>query len=378
MSSPARQSAWTDGAASDRFRKAFLLLLTGLITLVFLLMIRQFLLAILLAAVFAGMAQPLFKRLARWFGGRRRLASVTTLLILVFVIVAPLVGFFGLVANQAVQISQAAAPWMERQISDLGRIDQMMEHIPIVDRLPALQNLLPKPEQIASKAGEAASKIGTFMVNGLTSVTRGTVAFFFQLSIMLYAMYFFLLDGDSVLKRILYYVPLSDEDEERLLEKFISVSRATLKGSLFIGVMQGTVTGFGFWFTGVPGAAFWGTVTIVVSIIPAIGAVLVWAPAVIYLMVTGHMGAGLALLAWCGVVVSSLDNFVRPILVGRDTKMSDLMILLSTLGGIILFGVVGFIVGPIVAALFVTVWHLYGEAFREMLPGEPPGDAAEI
>ncbi len=367
-----------DGAASDRFRKAFLLLLTGLITLVFLLMIRQFLLAILLAAVFAGMAQPLFKRLARWFGGRRRLASVTTLLILVFVIVAPLVGFFGLVANQAVQISQAAAPWMERQISDLGRIDQMMEHIPIVDRLPALQNLLPKPEQIASKAGEAASKIGTFMVNGLTSVTRGTVAFFFQLSIMLYAMYFFLLDGDSVLKRILYYVPLSDEDEERLLEKFISVSRATLKGSLFIGVMQGTVTGFGFWFTGVPGAAFWGTVTIVVSIIPAIGAVLVWAPAVIYLMVTGHMGAGIVLLAWCGVVVSSLDNFVRPILVGRDTKMSDLMILLSTLGGIILFGVVGFIVGPIVAALFVTVWHLYGEAFREMLPGEPPGDAAEI
>ncbi len=375
MSSPAERSPWVGGAASDRFRKTFLLGLTGLISLVFLLMIRQFVLAVLLAAVFSGMAQPLFKRLEGWFGGRRRLASLTTLLILVLLLLGPLVGFFGLVANQAVQVSQAAAPWIEHQISDVGRIDRLLERIPLLDRLPTVQHLLPNSEQIASKAGEAASKIGTFMVNGLTSVTRGTLAFFFQLSIMLYAMYFFLMDGASVLKRILYYVPLSPVDEERLLEKFVSVSRATLKGSLLIGVLQGTVTGLGLWAAGVPGAAFWGTVTIVVSIIPAIGAVLVWAPAVVYLMVTGHMGAGLGLLAWCGLVVSSLDNFVRPILVGRDTKMSDLMILLSTLGGILLFGVVGFIVGPIVAALFVTVWHLYGEAFREMLPGEPPAEA---
>jgi predicted PurR-regulated permease PerM len=153
------------------------------------------------------------------------------------------------------------------------------------------------------------------------------------------------------------------------------VARATLKGSLLIGVVQGTATGIGLWVTGVPSAAFWGTVTIVVSMIPAIGSLLVWVPAVLYLMVIGHVGAALALLAWCGLGVSSIDNFLRPVLIGRDTKMSDLMVLLSTLGGIMLFGMSGFIVGPIVAALFVTIWHLYGEAFRDLLPGEPPAEA---
>lgn len=338
-------------------------------------MVRQFLLSIFLAAIFSGMVRPVRDRIQRRLGGRRRLASLTTLVVLVFIVVVPLGAFFGLVANQAVEVSQAAAPWIERQISQIDRIDQRLHNIPVLDRLHGLQQLLPSSEQIVSKAGEAASRVGSFLVNGLASITRGTVGFFLQLFIMLYAMYFFLVSGSTVLKWILYYVPLSPEDEARLLDKFTSVARATLRGSLLISVFQGAATGLGLWVTGVPGAAFWGTVTIVVSLIPAIGSLLVWVPAVAYLMVTGHMGAGIGLLAWCGIGVSSIDNFLRPVLVGRDAKMSDLMVLVSTLGGIMLFGISGFIVGPIVAALFVTVWHLYGEAFRDLLPGEPPAEA---
>jgi predicted PurR-regulated permease PerM len=140
---------------------------------------------------------------------------------------------------------------------------------------------------------------------------------------------------------------------------------------LFIGVIQGALGGLAFWVAGVPGPAFWGTVMVVLAIIPAVGTALVWIPAVISLFMSGQTGAAFGLLAWCVLVVSTIDNFLRPRLVGRDARMSDLLILLSTLGGIAAVGAVGFIVGPIVAALFVTVWDLYGETFRSSLPEVP-------
>ncbi len=148
------------------------------------------------------------------------------------------------------------------------------------------------------------------------------------------------------------------------------MTRATLKGSLLIGLIQGGAAGLGFWVGGVPGPAFWGTVMVVLSILPAIGAAIIWIPAVIYLFLVGEVASGVGLLVWCAVVVGSIDNLLRPRLIGRDARMSDLLILISTLGGILLFGAVGFVVGPIVAALFVTVWHIYGVAFRDWLPEE--------
>jgi predicted PurR-regulated permease PerM len=176
-----------------------------------------------------------------------------------------------------------------------------------------------------------------------------------------------LLDGPVILRTILSYVPLASGQREEILARFVSVTRDALRGSLLIGLIQGCLAALAFWVAGVPGPAFWGTVMVVLSIIPAVGASIVWIPAVIYLFLMGKVVAGVGLLAWCAVVVSSVDNFLRPRLIGRDARMSDLLILLSTLGGIVLFGAVGFIVGPIVAALFVTVWHLYGEEFREWL-----------
>jgi predicted PurR-regulated permease PerM len=205
----------------------------------------------------------------------------------------------------------------------------------------------------------------------VAAATRGTLSFFLQLFVLLYAMFFFLLDGPAILRKILYYIPLDPAEEEALLERFVSVTRATLKGSLLIGVIQGATAGLAFWVTGVPGPAFWGTVMVVLSVIPALGAALVWVPAVVYLFLVGKVAAGVGLLIWCALVVSTIDNFLRPRLVGRDARMSDLLILLSTLGGIFVFGAVGFIVGPIVAALFVSIWHIYGETFSEWLPAVP-------
>ena len=352
----------------EPFRKTFLVGLTLGITLLFLVMIRQFLLSVLLAAIFSGMVHPLYTALLRRMKGRRALASVSTLAVILLVIGLPLLALLGLVANQAVEVSQAAGPWIERQISEVGELDRRIQESPLLARLPAIRRLMPTGAEVVAKAGEVASTTGGFLVGSLAGLTRGTLGFLLQFFVMLYAMFFFLVDGRSILDRILYYVPLSSVDEERLLEKFVSVARATLKGSILIGIIQGGLAGVAFWLVGVPGAAFWGTVTIVAAIIPAIGAGLIWLPMVIYLVVTGHATAGLALLLWSLVVVSTIDNFLRPRFVGRDTRMSDLLILLSTLGGLFLFGPVGFIVGPIVAALFVTVWHLYGESFHDQLP----------
>lgn len=365
-------SAGPRNLPEESFRKTFLVALTIGITLLFLVMIRQFLLAVLLAAVFAAMAHPLYTALLRRMKDRRGLASVSTLAVIMLVVGLPLLAVVGLVANQAVEVSQAAGPWIEKQISQVGELDRRIDNLPLLNRLPAIRSLLPTGAEILAKAGEIASATGKFLVGSLAGLTRGTLGFLLQLFVMLYAMFFFLMDGRSILDRILHYVPLSPEDEVRLLEKFVSVARATLKGSLLIGVIQGVLAAVAFWAVGVPGAAFWGTITVVAAIIPAIGAGLIWIPMVIYLLVTGHAGAGLALLAWSLLVVSTIDNFLRPRFVGRDTRMSDLLVLLSTLGGLFLFGPVGFIVGPIVAALFVTIWHIYGEAFQDRLPGGLP------
>jgi len=160
-----------------------------------------------------------------------------------------------------------------------------------------------------------------------------------------------------------------------LLERFTSVTRATVKGTLVVGVIQGALGGLGFLFVGLSGAAFWGTVMAVLSMIPAVGAALVWVPAVIYLLTVGEIVKGVILLVWSAIVVSSSDNILRPRLVGRDAKMPDLMILVSTLGGLTMFGATGIILGPILAALFLTLWDLYGEAFGQeldevVMPGE--------
>jgi predicted PurR-regulated permease PerM len=164
---------------------------------------------------------------------------------------------------------------------------------------------------------------------------------------------------------------LHPDEEEQLLERFVSVTRATLRGSLLIGFIQGSLAGVAFVVAGVPGAAFWGAIMVVLSILPAIGSAIVWVPTVIYLYAQGESATATGLLIWCATVVGTVDNFLRPWLVGRDAKMSDLLILLSTLGGIGLFGALGFIIGPVVAALFVTVWHIYGEAFSGWLPDVP-------
>src|SRR5690606_112213 len=258
---------------------------------------------------------------------------------------------------EAVQVSRGAEHWFQEQEDLMGEARDWLERLPYADQV------LPEEGELAAQFRTVVERTGPMLMGTVAAATRGTLSFFLQLFVLRYALSCSLGDGPDILRTGLRHLPLGPDQEEARLERFVSITRATLKGSLLIGVIQGALAGLAFWVAGVPGAAFWGTVMVVLSIIPALGAAFVWVPAVLYLFVVGEVAAGVGLLIWCAVVVSTVDNFLRPRLVGRDARMSDLLILLSTLGGIVLFGAVGFIVGPIVAALFVTIWHIYGETF---------------
>lgn len=357
-----------------RIQRRSLLALALATTVLFIWVIWDFLLALLLAAILSGMFHPVYRRIGRRVGYRRGIAAVITVAGVLLGVIAPVILFLVMVADQVVQLSKVARPWITANASRFTELDPLFDHVPL------LQSLRPYRDEILSKLGELASEIGSFAVALVTEAARQTVTAGLMLFVALYAMYFFLKDGKTALDKILYYLPLPPADETRMVERFLSVSRATIKGTLIIGGLQGALGGIAFAVVGIQGAAVWGTIMAMLSAIPGLGHALVWIPVTIYLAATGQWAACIGLLIWCAGVVGSVDNFLRPWLVGKDTQLPDLIILVSTLGGLVLFGPLGFILGPIVAALFVTVWELYGVAFADLLPPvpDPPASIAEF
>jgi predicted PurR-regulated permease PerM len=346
----------------ERVNHTVILLMTLGITALFLSMIQQFLLTIFLAGLFSALARPVYVRLERLFGGHRHLASVVTLLLVIVIFLVPLITLITIVVDQAVNVSQRVTPFVKEYLSSPDAVSEALRGLPFYD------HIAPHRDVLVEKAGQIVSLVSGFLVQGMTSVTLGTANFVFLSFVLLYTMFFFQMDGDKLIRRMLYYLPLKSYDEHLMLEKFTSVTRATLKGTLLIGILQGGLAGLAFWVVGIDNAVFWGTVMAVLSIIPSVGSALVWIPAVIILIAQGHVGAGIGLGLFCGLVVGSLDNVLRPILVGKDTKMHELLIFFGTLGGIFMFGISGIFIGPLIASLFQTIWEMYAVAFASVLP----------
>jgi predicted PurR-regulated permease PerM len=351
--------------SGTNLRTAFVLLLVSAVTALFLAVAWPFFKPLLLGALLAGLFHPLYRWITRLLGGRASLGAAVTLLVLFVLGLGPVSAFLGIVLQQALTMSDQAIPWLNQH---LGAATTFNVHDWLVQRFPALAKYVPSQEQLLQQVGTAAKTTGAFLVSFAAGMTATTATFLLNSFVMLYAMFFFFRDGHKILERIFYYTPLSDEDETRMLTQFASITRATVKGTLVIGIIQGALSGIAFWVAGIEGAALWGTIMTILSIIPGIGAALVWVPAVIILFVTGQYLTATLLATWCAAVVGTVDNFLRPVLVGRDAKMPDLLILIGTLGGLFLFGLIGFIVGPIVCGLFLTVWDIYGTTFREILP----------
>jgi predicted PurR-regulated permease PerM len=348
-----------------RFRQGFLLALVVAMSAAFVFVISGFLMTIFLAAIFSGLAHPVYSRLRHAFGGREALASAVTLLIIVLLVGGPVVFIVSIVTTEAVRMTEDVTPFVRQLINEPTSINTYL------DRIPGIQWFAPYREILVTKAGEAAGSVGQIVVSSLTSTTRGTLALIVDFFLMLYAMFFFLINGRRYLDSMLQYLPLRESEQNQMLQRFVSVTRATLKGTLLIGMVQGTLGGVIFAILGISGAVLWGLLMIVLSLLPVIGGALVWVPAAIVLAITGSWIKALVLVGFCSLVIGSIDNVLRPRLVGHDTEMSDLLVLFSTLGGITAFGAIGFIVGPIIAALFVTIWEIFGKAYRDDLDVEP-------
>ncbi len=271
--------------SGTNLRTAFVLLLVVGVTAAFFAVTWPFLKPLLLGAMLASLSRPLHLWITRLFRGRKSLGALVTLLILFVLVAGPISAFVGLVVNQAVSISNEAIPWVQ---SHFGAASTFNAHDWIVQRFPSIARYVPDQAQLMENAGNAAKAAGSFLVAGVSRMTAGTATFLLNLFVMLYAMFYFLRDGDKIIEKILYYTPLAHEDEALVLQRLTSVTRATIKGTLVIGVIQGTLAGLGFYFAGIEGAAFWGTMMTVLSVVPGIGAALIWVPGVIYLYITGH------------------------------------------------------------------------------------------
>jgi len=346
----------------DYINKTTLLGLVVAISALFLTMIHQFLMAIFMAGLFSAMVSPLHRRLTTKLRGRENLASVLTVVGIVLLVLTPLAILITLVVAQAISVGQSVTPWVQGFIKEPSTLSALME------KIPYYEEILPYRDIIIQKAGEMVGAVSTFLIDSLSSFTKVTIDAIFSSVIMLYVMFYFLSMGNVLLAKILYFLPLDDNNEQKLLKRFTSVARATIKGTLIIGIMQGAICGIAFAIAGIQGPVFWGSVMAVMSIIPAFGTAIIWLPALIILALTGHFGGVVILAVLCGAVAGNLDNVLRPRLVGKDTEMHDLFVLFGTLGGISMFGLVGIILGPIVAALFITIWEIYGEAFKKYLP----------
>ena len=243
---------------------------------------------------------------------------------------------------------------------DLARLfQQILNSLPawatnLLDRL-GLVSLVAMQERVV----EGLTKGSQFFAGQAFSLGLNTLDFIANLFVMLYLLFFLLRDEAALCARIKRAIPLRPEQQQALLLKFTVVIRATVKGDLLVAVLQGALGGLIFWILGIGAPLLWGVVMAFLSLLPVIGAGLVWLPVAVYLLATGAMWQGLGLIAFGTFVIGLVDNFLRPILVGKDTKMPDYVVLISTLGGLAAFGLNGFVIGPVIAAMFIAVWEIF-------------------
>jgi len=352
------------GELHKRYRTAFVLILTLVVCFAFASLIRNFLIAVLMAVVFSALLHPVYRRVRALTRARPAVISGLVMLLVLIAVGIPLLALTTLVAAEALAMSKAISPWLQSQIRADGALAfQLPAWIPFSADLDRYKT------QIIAKLGEAAGGAGKFIFESIREVTRGTFGVVLNVFVFLYAMFFFLMRGPELLDSALRYLPLDEEDRDALIERGLTVTKATLKSILIIGVLQGGLVALAFWVLGIEGAAFWGAMVLILSAIPGLGSAIVWVPAAVYLFMVNQVWSGVALVLWGALVVGLVDNILRPRLVGEEAQIPDLLILLSILGGIAGFGVMGIVIGPILAAVFLTVLGIYRTVFSVFLPG---------
>lgn len=345
---------------SNLYFRTFLLLLAA-VTVAFIWVLLPYYGAIFWSAILAIVFSPLHKRLLAKMRGRPNLAAFTTLLIIVLMVIIPLILISGALLQEGANIYNRMSTG-ELNLGDY--FEQIVSALP-----PSVHDLLNRfgvgdifslREKLSAGALQGSKFLATHAVN----VGQNTFEFLIGMGVMLYILYFLLRDGAHLARHSKQLIPLSEDHKQHLFRKFATVVRATVKGNIAVAITQGSLGGIMFWFLGIQGALLWGVLMTFLSLLPAVGAALIWAPVAIYFLVTGAIWQGVTLALFGVIVIGLIDNILRPLLVGKDTKIPDYVILISTLGGLSVFGLNGFVIGPLFAALFIACWDLFPSAIR--------------
>ncbi|MGP1516265.1 MAG: AI-2E family transporter [Ottowia sp.] len=357
-------------------RNVFLLLLTA-VSISFAWVLAPLWGAVLWAALMAILFHPLFILITRRLKGRRNLGALLTLLLFIFIVVLPALMLIGALINEATALIERVRG---------GQLDFRAYGLQIVAAMPAwLRDWLHRMDLVdmqgvMERFSDGFIKAGQTLTSRALAIGQDALMLALNVAVMLYLMFFFLRDGRALTALVTKMAPLPREQVRHLMEKFATVGRATVKGNVVVAMVQGGLGGLALWALDVKGAMLWGVMMSVLSLLPAVGAGLVWGPVAIYLLATGEIWQGVGLILWGVLVIGLIDNALRPILVGKDTKLPDYLVLLTTIGGLSLFGLSGFVLGPTVAALFIAAWDMFrdeGEAGREADEADETDAAAE-
>ena len=335
-----------------------LLLLLALVTVAFIWILLPFYGAVFWAVILGIIFAPMQRRLQQRFSWNRNLTSLTTLMVCLVIAILPVI------ITSALLVQEGATLYKNIESGKLdvaGYIEQFKNVLP-----PYFQQLLDRfgmgnLEGLREKVVKGAMQGSQFFASQAFSFGQGTFDFLVSFFIMLYLLFFLLRDGPELVRKVRTAVPLAEPQKRRLQLKFNRVVRATVKGNLLVAITQGALGGVIFWILDIPSALIWAVLMAFLSLLPAVGAGIVWAPVAAYFILTGATWQGVVLTAFGVLVIGMVDNVLRPILVGRDTRMPDYLILVSTLGGLAVFGLNGFVIGPLIAALFISSWTIFTE-----------------
>jgi predicted PurR-regulated permease PerM len=319
--------------------------------------------AIFWGVVLAILFAPLNRRLLASTRRSGNLAAMATLLLFLIAVFFPLT----LIAASLLQEGTAIYERIHSGQLDVGTyFQQIMSSLPtwVTDLLARFG--LADISTLKNTLSNAATQGSQFIATKALNIGQITVDFVISTGIMVYLLFFLLRDGSALSEKIKLAIPLNKEHKQQLFTKFATVIRATVKGNIAVAAVQGAMGGAMFWFLGIQGALLWGVLMAVMSLLPAIGAGLIWGPVALYFLLTGAIWQGVTLIVFGILVIGLVDNILRPILVGKDTQMPDYVVLISTLGGIAIFGLNGFVIGPVIAALFIATWDLFAQEKKDI------------
>ena len=329
-------------------QNAYYLLLT-LITILFVSLIFNFAAPILWSIVVSIIFYPLYEKLLL-MTNKKSLSSMLSLILILLLVIMPSIAVLGLIGNELINFINSSENYSFEQYF------QMIPNESAINQLIAWSGL--SINDLIEKADDFLISASKMLYQSVSTISANVINFFVSLFIFVYLTFFFLRDGEKILQHCMDAFPMKNEDESYLLDQFQKTTRATIKGTLMVALAQGFLGYLTLLLIGINGALIWGAVMALLSIVPAVGTVLVWLPIALVLFLNGEI-MDASLLIFSGVfIIGMIDNLLRPILIGKETKMPDYLILLTTIGGISIFGITGFIVGPIIASLFISIWSL--------------------